>query len=184
MKTIWIMQGISGSGKSTLVEWIDASVGLTAKIVSADQYFTRMDGGYQFDPKKLGEAHQYCWDEFRKAVMRGDLTIVVDNTNITRREYMRYVRLGRRYGYRVVKATLMEDDIGTCYTRNEHNVPLEVIERQHDKLFIAPTHEDVFRYRKAIHEYVTKMGQWMNTEGSEEFRLLKKSLEEKHEVVH
>jgi tRNA uridine 5-carbamoylmethylation protein Kti12 len=55
-KTLYIMRGVPGSGKSTLAKQL--AEGDESKIFSTDDYWMK-DGTYQFDPKMLGNAHEW-----------------------------------------------------------------------------------------------------------------------------
>mmetsp|Transcript_27048 Transcript_27048/g.63242 ORF Transcript_27048/g.63242 Transcript_27048/m.63242 type:complete len:785 (+) Transcript_27048:897-3251(+) len=117
-----IMRGLPGSGKSTLARNIrqrcDAGAadddecvvvgGERVMIVSADEYFEQGGGLLSkkqrkgmseaevyaecFDASKLTQAHEYCRTRFTEAVGDGCGVVIVDNTNVSRREYEWYLK--------------------------------------------------------------------------------------------
>lgn len=111
-----IIRGLPGSGKSTL-----------AKLLSdyhhyeADQYFVK-DGVYNFDIKKIAEAHADCIAKTRARLECGK-NVVVTNTFVKLWEISAYEKMAKDLGVdlKVVKAT------GNF--KNVHDVPTEVIER-------------------------------------------------------
>ena len=130
---VYILRGISGSGKSTYAQkLIEEKQGVGVVICSADDHFMH-DGEYKFDPSKLSVAHKLCRDKFAKAMHDGIQTIVIDNTNTTRDEYLFYARHAQSNGYRVRVVTFDADpELGI--SRNVHGVPDYVIRAQHKRL--------------------------------------------------
>src|SRR5690606_33271326 len=120
-----IMSGISGSGKSTWAEKLChglSSTGYNFSIVSADSYFMR-DGVYQFDPKKLSDAHGACCYDFINQLALQTPLVVVDNTNTTAVEIAPYILIAQAYHYDVEIITVMcesEDDVKAAAARNSH----------------------------------------------------------------
>jgi predicted kinase len=58
--------------------------------------------------------------------------IIIDNTNITLKEFTGYLDHAIAFGYEVKvmePATSWKHDVEVCFERNTHNVPREVIER-------------------------------------------------------
>ena len=102
--TRWVvvLGGLPGSGKTTfarqLVQAADA-YGITAKIISADDYFYCPRGDYLFDRRYLPDAHEYCRIAFdriidlddRKDPENADI-IIIDNASIRDFEYEHYKR--------------------------------------------------------------------------------------------
>lgn len=97
-KILFIARGPSGSGKSTMVKELADKTG--AQIFGSDDFFMR-DGVYQFDLKKLSEAHE--WNRSRvEEAMQGEVPyIIVDNTNTMFWEMQPYALLAQQYGYEV-----------------------------------------------------------------------------------
>jgi len=55
-KDLILVRGVPGSGKTTFAEMIQGPHGA---IVATDDFFYE-DGAFNFDPSKLGEAHEWC----------------------------------------------------------------------------------------------------------------------------
>ena len=87
-RVCWIMSGPSGVGKSHKSLEIQ-SENPNTEIVSAD-YFWDREGYYDFDFKKLSEAHQFCFSEFKKAISKGS-NVIVDNTNLKYQDVKKYL---------------------------------------------------------------------------------------------
>lgn len=126
-----IMQGIPGSGKST---YISRTRKPGDVVFSADHYFFGQAGGwgYNFDPRKLPEAHQKCLRGFLSRVRHslpssGD--IFVDNTNIHAWEIAPYYSAAEAFGAEVKIVRLVCTSVGVAARRNIHGVPVDVVER-------------------------------------------------------
>jgi len=133
-KEVVIMRGLPGSGKSTFVEenFEDAYV------CSADKFFIDNKGNYNFDVRRLSEAHQWCMEEFIDALFVKEREVVVDNTNMCNWEYANYVLLAENLGYKVriiVMAAGLHDDTPTetLAKRNSHGVDATTIDRMKDR---------------------------------------------------
>lgn len=122
MRTCIIMQGLPGSGKSTRAREIGGLV------LSTDEFW---GPEYAFDASRLREAHEWNQARFFEAVRAGVVRVVVDNTNMTRREAEPYAIFARAYGYavEVVRPTTpWADDAAECARRCSHGIPLDRIE--------------------------------------------------------
>ena len=92
MKTLFLLRGLPGSGKSTLA-------GDLAQVVyEADMFFMK-DGEYQFDPAKLGAAHQWCQESTRQSMINGISRIAVANTFTVEWEMQPYIDMAAMHGY-------------------------------------------------------------------------------------
>lgn len=118
------MQGLSGSGKSTYVNKLVQSSESFA-VCSADDFFM-VEGVYQFDPSKLGEAHGECLRKCIKAMLDKTQLVIIDNTNTTTEEVSPYMALANAYGY---EAVILKVDAApdVCAKRNTHGVPQQAI---------------------------------------------------------
>lgn len=141
MKKCYILRGLPGSGKSRkarkLVEKYPSDF---YAIHSADSYFMKRDCQgdmvYTFDPKKLGIYHHLCFMSFKRSIESGKNRVILDNTNIKKSEYNRYVKVAEEYGYKVIVKVVgkfTEKYIERYAERNEHNVPIEKIRQMAEK---------------------------------------------------
>lgn len=150
-KFVIICRGIPGSGKTTwafrcrkklmcLMDLIDGTDYWNRMVVvSADDYWVRKDNVYDFNPKLLSNAHAYCFNGFKKALRDHHRFIFVDNTNIKRKDFQKYVELAVEHGYTVREKTVGKFDAESLKLyaeRNIHGVPLETIERMARKFEI------------------------------------------------
>ncbi len=140
-KMVIVMRGIAGSGKSTKAQEFKSTLGSAVLIVSADDYFM-IDGQYQFDRSKLGLAHAFCQRIVQEALQKepdnGIHTIIVDNTNTTRREVLVYARLAHQADAEF--DMLYSDapwamDVEECTKRNQHGVLKESIQAMKDRFW-------------------------------------------------
>jgi predicted kinase len=132
-----IMRGLPGSGKSTragniqsefMVDTIDMRSNI---IISTDDYWMRPDNTYDWNPRLLGKAHEWC----RKQVEQSMLCqshIILDNTNIKKKDYQVYLDLAKTNNYRTAEEVVGSFDEESCKiyaSRNTHGVPLDTILR-------------------------------------------------------
>ena len=123
-----LVRGVPGSGKTTcaktLVDWYNYAI-------EADQYFVRIDGVYDFNPKLLKNAHDWCYNEVVD-VLRNDPkeTVSVANTFTRVWEMQRYIDFAKANNipFKVVRCT--------GRYQNVHGVPdkkvQEMLERFED----------------------------------------------------
>ena len=126
-KILIIMRGISGSGKSTLAK----ELGQNGIIFSTDDFFMK-NGKYMFDPKKIGEAHQWNLNRAIQAMQQEISPIVIDNTNTQAWEAKKYVEEGKKRGYKIEVRepnTPWKFDAEELAKRNTHGVPKASIEK-------------------------------------------------------
>jgi len=138
MKKLLILRGIPGSGKSTYANTrTDAAIQegyMSTTVCSADNYFVRPDKVYDFNGKKIKNAHAWCRGKVY-AAMKGDTwgpsdLIVLDNTNTRHWEYKAYVELAEKHGYEVEIQVIGKFDAETVQLyaeRNTHGVPVEKV---------------------------------------------------------
>lgn len=124
---VFIMRGLPGSGKSHISQHIlDMGV---EQYCSADTFFVDDTGKYNYDPKRIADAHQYCKQKFDEALQTGK-PIIVDNTNI-KLDWLRYYEVAAiRAGYSVCHvqpANKWSHDPFQCFKKCTHGVPLEKI---------------------------------------------------------
>lgn len=140
-KKVVICCGISGSGKSTMAKKIltehfknHNDLGI---ICSADEYWIRPDGLYDWNPKNIGRAHDWCKQKFKWYLQEEYNLVIVDNTNLSKQERKPYEEMAAQHGYVV---EIREPDTEwkynalECSKRNVHGVPLEACDRMLAKL--------------------------------------------------
>jgi hypothetical protein len=95
-KQLIIMRAPSGAGKSSLAKIL----GMGGVIYSTDDFF-EVDGKYNFDGSKLGQAHKWNFERAIEAMKKGISPIVIDNTNVKFYEAKAYVKAGIELGYSI-----------------------------------------------------------------------------------
>lgn len=147
MKSVIICRGLPGSGKSTRAfnrAYHIGTTGGTSCIVSADKFF-EVNGRYQFDPKKLPQAHESCFNSYIDAILDGVDAIIVDNTNTQLWEFIKYVKIAIIAGYEVEldQVTPKDDaEIIAWFKRCIHGVPLDKMKQMHAR-WQTITNEDL-----------------------------------------
>jgi len=137
MKYFLVLRGSPGSGKSTyakkVLDRFCIMFGLSGCICSADYYFERKDGFYDWNPKLLNRAHQWCYEQVEKNMQpelddnwNGDCDLIIlDNTNIQKWNYRKYIELANKYGYKVKETIVGSLDVTMAEEyarRNVHGV--------------------------------------------------------------
>lgn len=140
------MRGIPGSGKSTTAHSIASLMGvLTEKEVvdnvtyylrdgkifsaihSTDSFHINSDGVYEFIPHKLSLFHSLNFKKFKQSIDDNISIVICDNTNITRKEYSKYLEAAKRSGYLTSLVCIPHPPLEVAVERNIHNVPEEAI---------------------------------------------------------
>ncbi len=133
-----ILRGLPGAGKSHFARRLcDRFLPLLAEplryagICTTDDFF-ETDSGYCFDPKRLGEAHD--WNRQRFASLCGQRLplLICANTNMERREWQPYAAMAEQAGYRLRLLTIGQPTDpahrALCVARNQHGVDATTIE--------------------------------------------------------
>ncbi|WP_153916198.1 ATP-binding protein [Shewanella sp. TC10] len=132
-----IMRGLPGSGKSHWVDTYLKQQGVENAVhikqygyFSTDSFFEN-NGKYQFNPKLLGQYHQANLTAFINAMANSEPTVICDNTNVAKWEYMAYEAAAKALGYQV-RVVLIGNPKDSqhqelCGKRNRHQVPLNHI---------------------------------------------------------
>lgn len=110
MPKLTIIRGVPGSGKTTLAKKKDGIH------VEADMFFTDSHGVYTFNPKEIGQAHDWCQKQAATALEKG-LDVVVSNTFTQEWEILPY--------YKMAQTLKVEFEVIKCVGEwdNIHNVP-------------------------------------------------------------
>jgi predicted kinase len=130
MQSVTIMRGLPGSGKSTLAQQVVQCLvaqGTDAEVVSADNFFMK-EGRYEFDARKLRDAHAQCFADFLRALARGS-SVIVDNTNTQLWEFENYLLVARIGGclIDVREIAPRRDLIDGWVKRCVHGVPYDKV---------------------------------------------------------
>jgi predicted kinase len=134
MKKVLALRGLPGSGKNYYIENVIEKEFdfLEYRIVSADGYFIRPDGIYDWNPRLLWNAHQYCFINFEEAIEKGTPLIILNNTNIKKSYYQHYIELAKVFDYEIEEIVIGEftEEAAQLYaSRNVHNVPYSTIKK-------------------------------------------------------
>lgn len=129
-RTLILMQGVPGSGKSTVARKLLEDTPEWAVILSTDDFW---GADYKFDAAKLGEAHRWNQRSVAKALASDVRIVIVDNTNIKRRDAEPYLALAQMFEY-IVQVVRVQVDIKLALERNTHNVPEDVICRMANEM--------------------------------------------------
>jgi len=129
-KVVIIMRGLPGSGKTTAANKIHAATKKKGIILSTDDYFITEVS--EFDPKKLGIAHEWNQNRAKENLQRGSVSpIIIDNTNVLMMEALPYVELALEYKFDVKvlePETSWAFNVDKLVKVNVHQVPRRVIE--------------------------------------------------------
>eukprot|EP01125_Pyxidicula_operculata_P005445 TRINITY_DN1933_c0_g1_i2.p1 TRINITY_DN1933_c0_g1~~TRINITY_DN1933_c0_g1_i2.p1 ORF type:complete len:325 (-),score=53.07 TRINITY_DN1933_c0_g1_i2:64-1038(-) len=144
-KKIVILRGVSGSGKSTLAQSLISQNG-SGIVAEADMFFINQEGQYNFNPKQLGEAHEWCSNKVLEA-MKDDSTslIIVSNTSSQYWEMYKYVKLAKEHNFSIEflePTTPWKYDAKVLAGKNQHSVPIMSIQNQLNNLMENPTTEN------------------------------------------
>jgi predicted kinase len=123
---IILLRGISGSGKSTLAGKLAEAFGGFA--VAADDFFI-VDGKYEWDASKLGQAHFWCQNMTDKNLSEGKV-VIVHNILTSNRDLKPYEDLAAKHNVKLVSLVVEKRHDG----ENEHGVPSETLQKQAEKL--------------------------------------------------
>lgn len=118
MSSMILVRGLPGSGKSTVAKTL---IGFYMH-VETDMFWINDQGGYDFDPKRLGEAHSWCQNKAVELMSAG-FNVVVSNTFTTKKELLPYFEMAKEFDC-VPQVILCQGQFG-----NIHNVPQEALDR-------------------------------------------------------
>ncbi|MGD8567391.1 MAG: AAA family ATPase [Gammaproteobacteria bacterium] len=117
--TLTIIRGLPGSGKTTLAK------ALGVQYFEADQYFM-VAGTYTFRREEIKDAHEWCQEMVRDALMRGE-DVAVANTFSQKWEAQPYLEMAQESGADV--------QIIECYGRwrSVHEIPDHVVAKMAER---------------------------------------------------
>ena len=139
-----LYRGLPGCGKTYSIQQWMLSLKLhpndpAPRVFSADFFFQK-NGKYEFDYRKIGEAHAWCYRQFLDMIIPFDDEIgenishlVIDNTNICAFEMAPYIQAANAYGLVHEIRTIWSDPV-VAAKRNVHNVPATTIFRMYTTL--------------------------------------------------
>jgi len=130
-----LIRGLPGSGKSTLADILmqnEVRKSNTCRWYEADMYFTDSDGNYNFQPRRIREAHAWCQQSVDTAMEMRVSTVIVSNTFIKQWEMKPYRQMAEEYGYKVVELIAHSD------FESVNGVPDEVIDRMRRNFELDP----------------------------------------------
>tara|TARA_R100001082_G_C4311832_1_gene137078 strand:+ start:167 stop:607 length:441 start_codon:yes stop_codon:yes gene_type:complete len=94
---LMLLRGLPGSGKTALADLLTASLSsyrgeshLDPVYFEADSYFYDDEGNYNFEPERLGEAHNQCQTDTYQALEEGTPLVIVSNTTTAEWELETY----------------------------------------------------------------------------------------------
>ena len=126
-RSLILVRGLPGSGKTTIARMLVGTPDNHPSLVSADDYFTDSDGEYQFDPKQLKDAHDWCQRVAFAAMSDGDDLVVVHNTFTTMWEMNPYLAVAKLHDYSI-QVIECKGNFGSV-----HDVPAETIDRMRNR---------------------------------------------------
>ncbi len=113
-----LIRGLPGSGKSTKAKALMKQHG--GYHFEADMYFVDKRGRYRFNPAKLPQAHQWCFESTVNKLKQGE-RVYVSNTFVEHWELNQYRQLAAELQVEITEI------ICDGQYDNIHNVPIEVI---------------------------------------------------------
>lgn len=127
MPKLILIRGVPGAGKSTHAEELFNSGGVFCWTES-DDYWMRPDGHYDFNVKRIKEAHAWCLQETRNWMEREPKQVyAVANTFTQLWEMQKYIELAEELGYDLEVRRL---DGGF---ENTHDVPEDTLKKMADR---------------------------------------------------
>jgi hypothetical protein len=152
IRVCFIMRGISGSGKSFTSNSFKLQYGDDCDIFSTDNYFETPQG-YQFDSNKLSEYHENNYLRFCESNAK---LVCIDNTNITRYEYERYIKKAKNSGYVTLILSFPVLDINTHIKLSKHITNVSILDKQikrYKSVKITPNYYGIFVDNYDIQEF-------------------------------
>jgi len=129
------MRGLPGSGKSTKARSLQRDYqleGIRCVVCSTDNIQESCNGKYLFELEMLGTYHRACQKLAELCCKAQVPYIIIDNTNIRKRDYKFYLQVASSYNYDVEEIIVGEsqpdeETLQLYASRNQHEVPIDVI---------------------------------------------------------
>lgn len=121
MPNLTLIRGLPGSGKSTLARKL---VNPNIVHIEADQFFINPNTGqYEFNPKSIKTAHNWC---LKRAIyyLNAGIDVVVANTFTTKKELEPYLELKQEIGNLTIQIVLCQGNF-----KSIHDVPESTIKK-------------------------------------------------------
>lgn len=134
VKVVVLLRGLPGSGKSTRADELVKSfreLQANPVVFSADKYFDTQ-GGYRYDAKEVGAAHNWAFKNTEEAVRVFQSPIIIDNTNTEEFEILNYYNIAYHNWYKFYVLEPDTDwafDVAELTRRNTHGVPADKLSR-------------------------------------------------------
>lgn len=128
-KNVYILRSVPGAGKTTFAEELCGG-NRSSVICCADDYFTDLEGNYNWDVEKIGSAHKWCFNLFEENIADETETIVVANTNTRERDVNKYRNYALENAYKVFVMTIENWHGGV----NTHGVPDETLDKMKEQI--------------------------------------------------
>jgi predicted kinase len=122
MNKLILIRGVPGAGKSTKAKELMLGNELWTRHIEADQYFIRPDGVYDWNPKFIKNAHEWCQNQV-EAAMKAKYMVIVANTFVAKSTMQPYLEIAKKYGYEV-EILIMDGGY-----KSIHNVPDDTVAR-------------------------------------------------------
>lgn len=135
-----ILRGLPGSGKSTFAKKVQSLARKDkwrAVICSTDNWNEFVNGDYLFERETLGWFHELNDNVAEICMVRGCNLVIIDNTNIKRKDFASYIYSARAEGFLCLERLIggySEDDVELYAERNTHGVPIKTIKRMAESL--------------------------------------------------
>jgi len=128
IKILYLLRGLPGSGKTTLGSTMEGIV------FESDMYFRSEDGTYNYNPKNIQSANNWCHNSVMDAMeasKKGSSEldkIIVSNNFTTEKEMEPYYKMADRYGFHVFSVIVENRHSKGGYTPPEVKVLAERFE--------------------------------------------------------
>ena len=152
-----ILRGLPGSGKSTLIKELEKQKGCNGVICSADDFWyygkEKVIENYKFNFKILFKAHEYCFSKFEKALNDQEPLIFIDNTNINKKDYIKYIDFATEKCYKVIIHSITGLIPEDSFKLNVHNVPLDICKKMFNSYSKFDKIDDL-GIEEVLHDYM------------------------------